>query len=387
MNKKNLQILLLTVFVLGALFYFSEENPNNKIAEQQQNLLSALSLKDVAKVEVSRGAETTTLAQTNNGWVVVEGSGYAADRAKINSLLLKLFDISTSQVLPMDENSLSALGLKEESVKDSTTRIRFLNSEDKELESVYLGELRKSKDDPLQGGGQFVRSNDPKSAYLVSQPIYVDTAVRSWLDVNVLNILKSRVLSVQRCEIESCDSNVELELVRQPGENGTWKYSLTGSTEDPNSVGVSQLVSGLENFRLSGVMPVTEDVASELEFNTRLIYKIENGLVYNIDLASQGEKQFAKISVKFDQELANKLTAEATAKQKEQEESAAQKEESTDDDKESKPVEKPKMSNLKDAEATNSIYQNWIYEIESFQANKLKVSKEELLKKSSSDQG
>ena len=87
--KRSTLILLLAAVVGGVLIYFLEVKPGKPRDEKPETAKEAFSFKreDITGITVTRGAETITLENQDNKWLIKQPINAAADDSAINSLI------------------------------------------------------------------------------------------------------------------------------------------------------------------------------------------------------------------------------------------------------------------------------------------------------------
>ena len=199
------------------------------------------------------------------------------------------------------------------------------------------------------------------------------------------------------------------------GDQGLVLKEAPAADEELQSAVLSQIVSGLENLRMNDVMQATDPRVAKLNFDAETVYQSDNGLVFHVVTAQEGSKIYARIRTVFDEALAKKLEARAAAENAEAEKAkaqakadeAAKKEEEagkTDTAQPSLTVaaapeqagkqaegDKAKaaiqLSNADEALKLNSKFDPWIFEFVSYQGDKFRKNRSDLVKKKEKEKG
>lgn len=417
MTKKTLYILAAALLILGGVYLLVLGGQRPQAGEGEKQLLSALDSDKIARIVLESGPDKVELESKDGRWVLSARAGYPANKEKVNAFLLKVFDLSTSQEVPADEEGIKKLGLDDEGVKAGRAAVRFYDKEGKELGGVHLGELRKQENrgpnNFAMASGQFVRETGSSSVYLIPLPLTVSTSVSNWLDTAVADVLQSQIYAVAQESSEQGVKKPEFELTRDDGAQGeaaTKDLQLKGDIapeEELQRPVLSQVASGLENLTLSDVKQAAPEELAKLNFDKTTTYKVKNGLVYTVTTAQNENKIFARISVAYNQELADELKAwaerinaveaekekaaeaakaEAKPEEKLDEKAQEKKDEqpSPADEKGKQKEQKPKvqlqLSSDQEAQKLNASYDAWLYDLASYQGDKFRKGRADLVK-------
>ena len=334
MTTKRLGYLLIVLAVFAALYSVFGTGSRNEGSRQAVNLLASVEGDKVERMVIQQGTESIELARKDSGWTLPQRNDYPANAERVRSLLLKLFDLSTSQLVPAGPAGIKKLGLDQEGVKSGRSLVKFFDGAGQELGGLYLGQVRAGKSDSAQLSGlpgsmtgQFVRKDGSDQVYLIAAPLTLVTSMANWLDTNLVNILRSKVLSVSQKKTSSTGAAELVFELKKPESKEAESLELqpgAAEGEEVQSAVVSQVASSLENLRITDVKPASDTDLQKLNFDQETSYQIDNGLVYHVASAQEKDKIFVKLWVDYDQELAKKLEAEANAKNAEIEKAQAE---------------------------------------------------------------
>jgi hypothetical protein len=422
MTKQNLTILVILVVILGVVFFILDPKFKDGGKDSNRALLEVVDVERISSIVLEQGESKVELKRDEDGnWTVPSRGNYPAQGNRVKSLLLKIYDLSTSQQIPAGKDGLKKLGLDEAALKGGRARVRIYDREGSELGGLFLGNVREKKSAaPGPGGfsppgGQFVRRTSDEQVYLVSTPLMVVTTLSHWLDTTVANVLQSKVHSVTQRRVGDQAGEVEFSLVRK-GESLSGDLLLQGEIgedQELQSSLISQVGAGLENLRIEDVSEASSDNVKDLKYDFETEYQIANGLVYTLRSAEEDDKVFATLSVRYDAELGKKLEEiarreaeekkkqeeEAQKKEKEEDESgeeSAEGEESSADEKDSGDEEKKEeeseeeeaeakplveLSSDKEAKEINERYKPWVFQFAKFQGEKFRKNRADLVKK------
>lgn len=407
MKQKHLIFLVAIVLLLGVVYRFINDNSNYHPLSPDVKLLGNIEPGKVAKVVIAKGNDSTELVKVNSEWVVSNRNNFHTDNAKVNAMFLKLFDLTVSQKIPAVEADLVSFGLTDEQVKSGKSKVSFFNDQGSELASVYLGELRKTKSGStaMPSVGQYVRRGDNSDVYLVAETLTFAADAPSWLESTVTNVLQSSILEVQQYSSSSeevADNAAEFVVKRDSsGDANSSKLVVAQglpAEKAADDASLSQLVSGLENLKLSDVLLATGEEAKDLVFDKLTRFTTNNGLVYVVQSVEKDNATYVKLTAHLDDNIVANLNAALTAaeeqakKVKEEETTsssssgdgakpaAAENQTSEEQKNVSAPAPiKPATSSAVDA--VNKDFGNWVYKLDTFRGKKFRMSPADLIKK------
>lgn len=410
MNKKNIILLIVACTVLGGVF-FAIQPDYDQTADKLKVAFFNESLADkVARIEITQGQESVSIAVRDNKWTLPERSNYQADAGKVNSFLLKFFGASLSQLVTKNVDKYEKFGLTDDAVKSGKAKVVFYGQDGVELGKAYLGERRKSKSQqsdsmgmPFAGmdvmstsnGGQYVRREGLEGVYIADDPVSVQIKPSGWIEPSVVNVIAATADVIDQFAIEGDALNQEYRLKRSStgnldGSNGeaASQFVLEGSADDNAKVqksAVSLVETGLQNLRVEDVFGSDSERVKNLTFNMRTLYGLSNGLRYSVDSAEadQGgnKKIYVRINVEFDQSVADAQKARydeaRTAYVKALEEWEAKKKTTKETALPPKP-EEPKpllLAKPEDVIKQNEKHKGWVYELPEYVGKKFRQSK------------
>lgn len=204
MKGKQLAILLVLGVVLGgAWFIFSKRNQSSwsetaggggKVVEFPIN--------DVAHITIKGSDGEVNLVKKAGAWTVRERGDYPANFESIGSLLRKLWDLKTVQVVKVGPSQLPRLELDEK----AATKVEFKDKEDKPLGGLLLGKKHLRKSDgggDMFGGaggfpaGRYVKPLAREKVSLVSETLdEVQPKPENWLAKDFIKIDAPKSISV-----------------------------------------------------------------------------------------------------------------------------------------------------------------------------------------------
>ncbi len=390
MSGKSLGILLGILLLLGVGFFLTQRGDEAREEVRHHSLFEDLAKEKISKIKIERGDKTFELAESNGIWVVPAKHNYPADAGKVRSLLLKLLDMTVSQQIADSADNFDALGVSDAGVKRGLTRISLIGDTGAEFAALYLGEERQKKNQASGGGrvvGQYVRRSNSNSVYLIPDTMDLSTALPSWLDSAVVNILKSKIRSVAQSVVAEGDEKEEFVLERDitqaKGSEITFTMAGLKSGEVLNQSMVSMVASGLENARTGDVFKSEDEVLKGKNFDLKTTYLTDTALKIEVSTSESAESVYAKFAVSLDSGLAENLAKETAAKTSitttspgtvNGQDSASSADGSGNT---------PQISTAEDATRINAKLGGWVFEFPKYAGNKFRQRRGDLLEKKS----
>jgi hypothetical protein len=393
MTLRNLYTLVALMLMLGLVFYFTQsdfESVSSGNSGSRVRLFENRNGEQVSTIIIEKANDQLEIKKSDKTWLISSKDNYPADAGKVGGLLLKLFDLQTSQRVPTSANSAETLGLAEESIeKDGYASISLLSAKGDMLGGLRIGKLRQKKKESLGGSGagfsaagQYVRRMNEEQIYVIGLPINVSAEAADWVQTSVLNAPSANVLSIEHFLLAADASELLFKLSRESTDD---EFTLDGSVPDGEEIQssvVSQLGSALENLRLIDVSKYD----GEFKADRRVVYKLSNGAVYTVDTVSKGDNALGRLSVERDDEWISLLQSRS-----EKSSSDASKSESSDD---SESTDSSMVDESETEESTgfvavsveeinnqNARFDPWVFEFPSYQAMKFRRDRNELFKK------
>ena len=205
------------------------------------------------------------------------------------------------------------------------------------------------------GPGNYIQrlGDADEPIYLTSQGVFISKGVDSYLDKQIVDHDRSEVRRVvgRDFQLERASDGDELELTEVP------RGSKVKSSE------VGRLASALSGLRYDEVFVGDDPQVSALQYEPALEISLEDGTGYILSLAESDDKVYLKIRGHSEiQQVAI-----------------------TVDESEEELQEKAEMLTRADEiDAFNSFHGSWVYEIGEFVAEKLQLTRDDLLE---SDEG
>ncbi len=414
MGQKQFFVLILIAVAMGAAYFFADSSETRRAAPGQVRLFDDMTGENIAKVVIEQGKEKLELNSKDGGWVIASRGNYPADPNKIRSLLLKVFDLSVSQRVPVSPGTeglsqLEKLGLADSSVEKGQSKLSFLDAAGKLLGGLRIGvPLQAKKSTVFSGGGQYIRREGQDAVYAIALPIEATPKLASWLEGDVVAVLQSTLFQVVQGRESAESSGGEFSLAP-----GSLRDAVLGRAKDIefqgkvpegkqlDSSGVNQIAGALESLRASDVWPADHADVKDLKFDFVSTYKTLSGLVYTVRTAQKGDVSYAKIEVKFDPSIVEKVKAEFDAGMQELSKASPTPSPSPQPSPSAVPSpvpsesasplgtptttptpvptpEAPKVSSKDEADKLNAKFKPWVYAVPQYQGSALRKTADSL---------
>jgi hypothetical protein len=339
--NRNLLLVVAVLFLVSALTYRQSVSRADRF-QRGQLFLANLNPDDVALMTVTKGDETVTLRRQGDRFLVAEKQNYPASNTSVNKLLRDLLEIGLEREIGRGGSLQEELEI--EPVGPETVEVLLGGTGDQEMVRVRLG---KAFED---GPGTYVQRFDEEDAaiYLTSGGVQVSTDSSTYLEKQIVDHDRSEVTRVAGRDF----------LLTRPaaGEDLVLSDLPTGSTAKANEIG--RLESALSGLRFDDVFIADASEVAGLRFDPALEIGLTDGSGYVLLLAQRDEQTFLKI----------------------QGQAEVQQVAITVDEAEEELQEKAEMLTRADEiDAFNQFHGSWVYGISDFSAEKLRLTRQDLI--------
>lgn len=362
MNKSTILIL---VAVLGGLFALLKvtESTSGPALNQSRKLFEGVDGEQISGIRVVQGKEDIEVSFEEGQWVVPSRNNYPANPFEVRALLLKVLDLEVSQRVTNQAERLGSFGLDDGAVEAGKAKVILFDKAGGELGTLYVGENRKGK------VGQYIRKGSSNQVYLINEPMNLFVTPSRWLDTNITNILKKRVVRVSRPD--------SFELKRKGPE-----LTLIGAVPEgkqPSASTISLVSGALENVRFNDVYSVGAEGVQDLDYDAQTNFLLKNGLLYQAETAEKDGKYYLRFTAELDSQQVEALEEERKALEDEK----ASEDEETDNDEASaqkqSALKLPGAATAEDVAQENKKFSQWVYEVPKYIATKYRKERADLL--------
>jgi len=308
-------ILMLTLIIAGAAFYFSDQEME-KVEDREGGVvfLSGLmnKINQVAHVVVTEGQSSTHLKLKNDRWIVEEKAGYDAEFSKVKQLLLGLAELKTIEAKTSKPENYGRLGVQNvgDDGEVKSRQVQLLDKADNVLYTLIVG---KSKASNVPGASaNYVRRLNEAKSWLVNGKIDVPVSQTDWLDKAIINISASRIKSV---EITQPDKSQLLISKKEKADKNYSVENLPAKAELQSESVANSTANILQNLSFDDVLSRGTFQADDKQI-TRVTFKTFDGLQLMAQLNVKDDKNYLWFDTKTtsDDEKITKESSELNAK-------------------------------------------------------------------------
>ena len=289
-----LWIVALTLDMAASIVRFGkvEDNSTRTKLSPGDRLVSDLPIRNVSKVTLRKGNETTTLVKLDQEtWGIRERANYPVNYELLRNLLGALGEIQVTQGYPCEESQHERFGLTSSSgnndLADQATIITIMTGDESVIEEVYLGNYTGT----TRNAGRFIRvGSDQSGVYIVNETFPGVTALpKDWLNKDFLQIDQIESIEVSA----PADSEFKTwKLIREskadgsPNPKGQFILADLGKNEVMELTSTGRFRNLLSYSNFQDVMSIEQASASSVQ-DPRLmrhaLITTYDGLTYHLD--------------------------------------------------------------------------------------------------------
>ncbi|MBI4084013.1 MAG: DUF4340 domain-containing protein [Candidatus Lambdaproteobacteria bacterium] len=262
MNLKLIAIVTaaLVVVAAGGLVLKRKDEWSKAPERVGQPVLQAIDLGKVGRIYIEQDKEHATLLNAGKGLVVKDLYDFPADANKLTRFLTGLMNQKIASKVTDNPAHFGDLGVltvaenggKFESFK-TASRFEVYDQEDKPLFRILLGKDRVAGYPPRSTGGQYVRFEDEKAAYLIPDLLTLDTKPEDWLDKAVFPGLDAKK-ELKRVTLTPAAPGKPALRFQRDKADGPW--SLAGvKAEQLNDSEVTDLMQRIVELSVTKIAP------------------------------------------------------------------------------------------------------------------------------------
>ena len=286
MTNKQLTTLCIVAVALLAItvaLYNVKLSPTSRFVSGT-TLIQGLDPASIHRILVKSGSDTATLVRQGEGFVVVEKDNYPASAKSINSLIFKCLDVRCQEETTKDPANHEKLGVGDESgvgdkSKDALS-VAFLDAKGKTL----IGLIRGERAGDL--GGQYVRRLGDNAVYRAERYFNIDSRPIDYINTSFVAVKSDDVSRVDvraGQDVYSISRNDKDEITLENIPKG--KRAKATDYRD--------VFDALTNLDMTDVSP-----AAKLKLNWDGSYtcRLKSGLSYTVHLAKKDDKHYVRLS-------------------------------------------------------------------------------------------
>jgi parvulin-like peptidyl-prolyl isomerase len=271
-------VLLLAVTVV---LYSGSRAPESEFVSGTP-LVQGLEPQSVHQITVKSKDHKVTLKRQADGFIIVEKDGYPASIEKINDLLIKCQEIRCAEKVTDNPDNHGELGVTEKS--DDAVSVSFLDAEGKPIIGLIKG---KSAEGSM---GVYVRLAGQDAAYRSEEHLWLNDRPLDYIDKDLIDVEKK---DITRCEIKVGDDSYT--IARDDKDEDKIVLQNIPKGKKAKQTAVDDVFGALTNLDLSDVTPADKiDLTSDATYTCHL----KNGLSYTVRLAKKDDKHYVRVSAK-----------------------------------------------------------------------------------------
>jgi hypothetical protein len=349
-SRKLLILAVVAIAVLTAALLLSGRKTSSEgeaAGALYPDLKKELDAVTAIRIFKAGDVQAAEIARKDTQWVVTERSGFPANTAKVNKLLIALGDTKPVEEKTSNPENYAALGV--EDVKGATatgTRIELQGT--KAPVNLIVGKSAGAR-------GAYVRRAGEAPSWLIDQNIEVPGTPGEWLRTSIVDISADRIQSATVTTAGAKPYTVE----KNARADADFKTNAVPKGKEADQYALNAFASALSSLNLSDVRP-----AKELESGKpagHATFRTFDGLVADLDGWEKDGKHFIKVKTSYDDALAQRFHVETkpAADAKPAENAGEKKPEQATPT----PAKAPTENVAETVKTTNDQLQGWAFEI------------------------
>ncbi|MDP6545432.1 MAG: peptidylprolyl isomerase [Phycisphaerae bacterium] len=332
-----LAVVAVLLLVVTVIFHFSGLFDSGEDFTPDSLLIQGLNPKTVSVISIKKGDDSLTLERTESGFTVKQRQGYPVLTDKINGLFINL-DIRCDDKITENKENHKELGVAADDRE--ATVVKLLDNAGKVITGVVVGG-RASR-----GSGVYIRIVDEDTVYATRKWVSFATGVSDYVDSELLKIAKEDVMEVTVAQKDSTYT-----AARDKDDKIVLQNAPKGKRAKDSDV--ESLFDALSSLTLDDI---AMDATVAADPDTTFTCKTSKHATYVVKLSKKDDKHYVKLSVQGpDKALIEKSMM------------IGQNEPQAELDKKAAVL----TANDK-AREFNARHNNWVYEIASWAAGKMR---------------
>ncbi len=243
------------------------------------SLLQGFDPATVGSIVVKVQGNTVTLSRQGGIFVVGEKDRYPAKTSQINNLITSCLDIQTAELITTDTANFAELGVADEAPVKS---VSFLKPDKSLIAGILIGKPGKDTQ------GTYVRLVSSDRVYLSTNEPPLFPAAIEYLERNLTEVAREDIV---RVSAEGPDG--ASVITNEPHRGAALANVPAGKKERISRI--DAVLTVLTNLMFDDVMKDS----GKLRFDRTYTCQLRDSTVYTLQLATKGNKTFAKCSAEF----------------------------------------------------------------------------------------
>ncbi len=387
MKINILAILIVAASIFGAVGYYYSLQKGRSAAPAVigSKVLPNLPINQAAKIVITSKDGVTTIAKSNEKWLVASRFNYPANFDKVADVIRELGELKIGQTVNVNPSQLGSFNLVSP-VSSGTNKqtnsgvlLELRDKNDGFLASLLIGKsfMRKPSSPSMENmmgfgqysSGQYIQAVDGK-VYLVAKSLArMMEPAKTWLADDFINVPSTDIKEIKI----SGPNREEIKLTREKASGPFILADLRLEEGTLESSKVNQTTGALKQLGIDDVVdPAVSLKETGLDHPVVLKATTKDGVIYTLQvgntLSNDTFDRYLKISVTnepvLDQQATDRQKTESTG------------------NKDEKVVERKNSSER--AAELNSTFGQWIYVIKSYRSEPILFTRNDLIKKQES---
>lgn len=321
---------------LSAFAYYDDARQAERF-ERGQKFLPNLNPDEIASVKLTKAGEETHLRRDGDRFVVVSEGRYPAANESVNRLIRDVLGLALEKEIGSGAGLVDELGLAESA---DSLNVALEDASGNDMVRFRVGSS-------FDGGGSYLMRTDEgadDTIYLTTSGVLLSTDGESYLEKQLVNVEESSVQSVRAGDYEVVrnEASGDLELVDGEGD----------------SAKLNQLATLLAGLRFTTLEVADASGVADLRFGLPVEIVIDDGSGYSLQVAERDEKHYLRIEGFH---TAGRIEVEMDATEEEVKETSEV------------------LVRADEISAFNTLHGSWLYEIPAFTADKVRMTRKDLL--------
>ncbi len=275
-TNTKLAITALILLTLSVVSYRQSVSRTERF-ERGQRFLAQLDPDEIARIEITKGGETTILRRAEDQFLVENLHNHPARNENVNRFLREILEIELEKEVGDSEDLRSELGL--EPGGEETTEVVLQDAAGKTMVSLLLG-------NSLPQSGTYMRRADGENqtAYLSQKQLFLTTDAKGFLDKEIVHAERGKVRKIQ-------GSDYLIEKVE-----GNWTMANLPAGKELDSTKTSRLEGLADRLTFEEVHLASDPELQGLSFDESLTIDLDDDSGYRLVLATSDDENYLRIS-------------------------------------------------------------------------------------------